>query len=142
MRFGEKLRTYRLEKGMTQTQLAEKAGVSLNTIVNYEKGNTYPQNRDVYIKLANILDVNPDHLHNENDDFISDAKQQYGSRGKRQAEELVEEIGGLFAGGELSESEKDGVMKALQDLYWKCKEENIKKYTPKKYRNQDAQNSD
>ena len=47
--------------------------------------------------------------------------------------QLVEEMGGLFAGGELSEDDIDGVMKAMQDLYWKAKEDN-KKYTPQKYK--------
>ena len=40
---------------------------------------------------------------------------------------------GLFAGGELSEEDRDGVMQAMMDIYWKTKQEN-KKYTPKKYR--------
>lgn len=87
-----------------------------------------------YIKtLAEILGVDPDHLHNENDDFVEVAQQKYGYRGKKQAMELVEQMGGMFAGGEMSEEDIDGVMKALQDLYWKAKEDN-KKYTPKKYR--------
>lgn len=133
MRFGEKLRKYRTEKGLTQTQLAEQVGVGLNTIANYEKGKTYPQNRDVYKKLAKVLEVDPDHLHNENDDFIEQARSKYGYRGKKQAMQLVEEMGGLFAGGELSEDDIDGVMRAMQDLYWKTKEEN-KKYTPNKYK--------
>lgn len=48
--------------------------------------------------------------------------------------ELVEQMGGMVsAGGEMSREDIDGVMKALQDLYWKAKEDN-KKYTPKKYR--------
>lgn len=57
---------------------------------------------------------------------------QYGSRGKRQAEELVNELSGMFAGGELSESDMDAVMIALQKAYFDCKKDN-KKYTPKKY---------
>lgn len=133
MKFGEKLHKYRKEKGLTQAELARRAGVGVNTIANYEKGKTYPQNRAVYKTLADILDVDADHLHNENDDFIEVAQRRYGYRGKKQAMQLVEEMGGLFAGGEMSEEDIDGVMKAMQDLYWKSKEDN-KKYTPKKYR--------
>lgn len=132
MKFGEKLRKYRTEKGLTQAELAKKAGLGLNTISNYESGKTYPQNREVYTTLANILGVNPDHLHNENDDFITDATAKYGSRGAKQAQELLEEITGLFAGGEMAEEDKDVMMKAIQDAYWIAKEKN-KKYTPKKY---------
>ena len=132
MKFGEKLRKYRTEKGLTQAELAKKAGLGLNTISNYESGKTYPQNREVYTTLATILGVNPDHLHNENDDFITDATAKYGSRGAKQAQELREEITGLFAGGEMAEEDKDVMMKAIQDAYWIAKEKN-KKYTPKKY---------
>lgn len=132
MKFGEKLRKYRTEKGLTQAELAKRAGLGLNTISNYESGKTYPQNREVYTTLATILGVNPDHLHNENDDFITDATAKYGSRGAKQAQELLEEITGLFAGGEMAEEDKDVMMKAIQDAYWIAKEKN-KKYTPKKY---------
>lgn len=134
MTFGEKLKKARLEKGMLQTDLAKAAGLGINTIINYEGGKTYPRKREIYVTLANILDVDADYLRNENEEFISEANEKYGYRGKKQAEELVKELGGLFAGGELSESEKDGVMRALQEMYWECKEENRAKYTPKKYR--------
>ena len=133
MTFGEKLRTLRLKANMKQKELAEKAGLGLNTISNYEKGKTYPQNREVYTILANTLGVSADELRNENDDFIISARERYGYTGKKQAQKLVEEMGGLFAGGELSDEDLDGVMKAFQDYYWKAKEDN-KKYTPKKYK--------
>ena len=134
MTFGEKLRTFRLQKKLTQQELAKKAGLGLNTISNYEGGKTYPKSRDVYSTLAEILGVNVNELYNENDEFISSARERYGYSGKKQAEKLVEEMGGLFAGGELSDEDLDGVMKVLQDYYWKAKEENREKYTPKKYR--------
>ncbi len=132
MTFGEKLRTLRLKKELTQMQLAKEAGLGLNTISNYEKGKTYPQNREVYATLAKILDVSPDYLHNENDDFLAQTQQQYGSRGVKQAQELVSEVSGLFAGGEMAEEDMDEMMEAIQKAYWIAKKNN-KKFTPKKY---------
>ena len=44
------------------------------------------------------------------------------------------DMSGLFAGGTLSEQDKDAVMKALQDIYWESKARNVEKYTPKKYK--------
>ena len=38
----------------------------------------------------------------------------------------------LYAGGQLSEEDKDIVMKALQDIYWESKARNAQKYSPKK----------
>ena len=60
--------------------------------------------------------------------------EQYGSRGMKQAKDLIEGMSGLFAGGTLSEQDKDAVMKALQDIYWESKARNVEKYTPKKYK--------
>lgn len=133
MKFGEKLREARQKAGLSQSELAGKAGLGLRTIGHYESGRTYPQNREVYTTLANILGINVDYLRNENDEFVEEAHKRYGYRGKKQAMQLVEEMGGLFAGGELSDEDLDGVMKAFQDYYWKAKEDN-KKYTPKKYK--------
>lgn len=135
MKFGEKLRKHRKEAGLTQAQLAEEAGISLKTIINYESGKTYPQNREVYATLAELLDLDPDYLHNENDSFVAAAQARYGTRGKKQAEELIFEVTGLFAGGELSENDKDAVMQALQQAYWDCKEINKEKYNPQKEKN-------
>ena len=50
-----------------------------------------------------------------------------------QAERLVKEVSGLYAGGELAEEDMDAMMKAIQEAYWIAKEKN-RKYVPKKYR--------
>lgn len=131
MTFGEKLRKIRVEKGLKQSELAKAANLGLNTISNYESGKTYPKKREIYDTLASILGVDSDYLRNENEEFVTEAAERYGYRGQQQADQLIQQFGGLFAGGELSESEKDGVMKALQDIYWECKKENVDKYTQK-----------
>ena len=132
MRFGEKLRALRKEKGLTQAELAKLAGVGLKTITNYEKGTTYPQNREVYGTLAKILGCDADYLHNEGDDFIAMAHREYGYRGKR----LISEVTGLFSGGEMAEEDMDELMLAIQEAYIDAKKRN-KKYTPKKYLKKD-----
>lgn len=132
MTFGEKLRDARIKKGLSQRELAKLAGLGLNTISNYEQGKTYPHNREMYSTLASILGIDAYYLHNESDDFIAEAEKQYGLRGKKQAEELISEVTGLFSGGELADDDLDEMMKAVQDAYWIAKENN-KKYKPKKY---------
>ena len=118
MKFGEKLRQLRLEKGFTQEEVASAVNVSRRTYIGYEQEGRYPRKRD---------------LLTEDEEFVSQASDKYGNRGKLQAEKLVAELSGMFAGGELSDSDKDAVMIALQKAYFDCKEDN-KKYTPKKYR--------
>ena len=126
MRFGEKLRALRREKGLTQAELAKLAGVGLKTITNYEKGTTYPQNREVYGILARILGCDADYLHNEGDDFIAMAGQEYGYRGKKGAERLLKEIRGAFSGGEMAEEDMDELMLAIQEAYIDAKKRNKK----------------
>jgi transcriptional regulator with XRE-family HTH domain len=135
MKFGEKLKKLRTEQSMTQDDVAKAIGVSRRTYISYEQEGRYPRKRDVYSKLAAAFDCNVNYLMTEDEEFISTASEQYGSRGKRQAEELVAELSGMFAGGELSDADKDAVMIALQKAYFDCKEDN-KKYTPNKYRHE------
>ena len=132
MAFHERLREYRKQKGWTQQQLADELKVTKRTVTNYEAGRSYP-NKDVISRLEVIFNVRIDLLMDGQDEFIAQAQEQGGYRGKKGAERLVQEVSGLFAGGSLSESDRDAVMQALQDAYWDAKKEN-KKYTPKKYR--------
>lgn len=134
MKFGEKLKKLRTENNLTQENVSAAIGVSRRTYISYEQDGRYPRNREVYKKLADTFGCDINYLMTEDEEFISQAGTQYGSRGKRQAEELVNELSGMFAGGELSEADMDGVMIALQKAYFDCKQDN-KKYTPKKYRN-------
>ncbi len=133
MTFGEKVQKARKELKLTQTQLAEKIGVSRRTITSYEADAFPPRTRELYIKLADALNLNVNYLLTQEDEFIFNAQAEYGYRGKKGAETLVEELTGLFAGGKLAEEDMDELMLAIQKAYVIAKENN-KKYAPKKYK--------
>lgn len=133
MGFGEKLRTLRKSAGLTQKQLAERIGTTQRTVASYENGYSYPRTTEVYNKLSQALDVDLNYLLTDNDKFIMEAKEQYGLRGAKQARKLVNELTGLFAGGEVAEEDMEELVNAIQEAYWTAKLIN-KKYTPKKYR--------
>lgn len=135
MKFGEKLKKLRSDCGLKQEEVATAVGIARRTYISYEQEGRYPRKRDVYAKLAETLNCDVNYLMTEDEEFVTGVGEQYGSRGKRQAEELVAELSGMFAGGELSEQDMDAVMIALQKAYFDCKEDN-KKYTPKKYRSE------
>ena len=103
-------------------------------ITLYEKGTSLPRTREAYKKIADFFGVDVNYLLTEDEGFVVQAAEKYGARGKKQAQDLVDGISGLFAGGTLSEQDKDAVMKALQDIYWDSKARNVEKYTPKKYK--------
>lgn len=117
---------------MTQAQLAKLSGISSRMIQKYESGGSRPR-YDAAEKLARALEVPISELLGESEIMIAQAREKYGSKGARQAEDLMNEVTGLFAGGELAEEDMDVMMKAFQDAYWLAKEKN-KKYTRKDYR--------
>ena len=133
MVFKERLKEKRMEAGLTQVQLAEKAGVTARTIQNYELGNRKPSNMEVIQKIADALNTTTEYLLGSSGTYVVEAHEKGGSKAARDIEQLVSEVTGLFAGGELSEESLQGAMKALNDAYWIAKEKN-RKFTPKKYR--------
>lgn len=137
MKFGEKLIQLRRSVKLTQSEVAERIGVTLRTYQNYETGGLYPKKTDVYGRIAVLFDVTTDYLLSDEDKYIIDAAGKGGSKSKKDIQALIADVGGLFAGGELSDDDKDKVMRTINDLYWKAKENN-KKYTPKKYREEQA----
>lgn len=132
MKFCEKLKEARTRAGLKQEELAKALGVSLRTITNYESGERYPKKREIYYKLAELFHTEENYFLNEDEDFLLTAAEKYGSKGAKQARELMEEVSGLFAGGNIADEDLDEMMRGIQEAYWIAKEKN-KKYTPKKY---------
>lgn len=62
MTFGERLKSMRKEKKMTQAALAEKSGISSNTIFSFESGRRKNPTSDTIFKLASALNVDPGEL--------------------------------------------------------------------------------
>jgi transcriptional regulator with XRE-family HTH domain len=135
MKFNERVKKLREGRGLTQVQLSELTGISARMIQKYESGNARPR-LDAAEKIAKALNITADQLLGNADMLVAQAAEKYGSRGAKQAQQLTEEVTGLFAGGEMAQEDMDVMMKAIQDAYWIAKEKN-KKYTPKKYRSEE-----
>ena len=133
MKFAEKVRQLRTQQKKTQQECADAIGVTRRTYISYETDGRYPGTREIYVRLAALFNVKPEYLLTDDEEFVADASEKYGSRGKRQAEALLNEMSGLFVGGELTDSDRDAIMIAMQKIYFECKEKN-RKYTPRKYR--------
>lgn len=58
---GEKLRSLRIEKNLTQKQVADRIGLAISAVSSYESGSRYPT-YDTLIKLARIFHVSTDYL--------------------------------------------------------------------------------
>lgn len=131
MNFSSKLKELRESRNMTQTELGEKVGVSLRTIQNYEAGKSHPKQNHMYDKLAEALEVDVNYLLTRGEQFIAKSSEEFGYSGKKDAEELINDAKALFAGGELSDEDKETVLMALQEAFFEAKREN-KKYGNKK----------
>lgn len=133
MTFGEKVKNERNRLGLNQDELARKIGVTRRVISSYENDSSRPRGTERYKKLAEALGVNINYLLSEDEAFIADVEDNYGHRGAKQAKELLAEVTGLFAGGEMADEDMREMVDAIQEAYLIAKKNN-KKYTPKKYR--------
>lgn len=133
MTFGEKVKDERNRLGLNQDELAKKIGVTRRVISSYENNSSRPRGTERYKKLAEALGVNINYLLSEDEAFIADVEDNYGHRGAKQAKELLAEVTGLFAGGEMADEDMREMVDAIQEAYLIAKKNN-KKYTPKKYR--------
>ena len=141
----EKISDARYALGISQTELGENVGVSLRSILAYEKGESTPR-KNIILKLAKVLGVSVKYLTDDNcenpiediekDGYIDEVRERYGAKGARDLNTLISENCALFAGGELTSEEKDVFFEALTKAYIACKEEAREKFTPKSKKNE------
>ncbi len=139
--FPEKIKEARCVLGLSQGELGELAGVSKRSIAAYEMGEKFPRDKTIY-QLAKALHVSIRYLKDdecenptediEKDIFIAEASEQYGMNGARDLERMLAENTALFAGGDLSQEEKDTYFNALMTAYVTCRETAKEKYGKKK----------
>lgn len=131
MLFNERLKELRIKANLSQKELSEKTGVTARTIQNYELGSSKPKSYETIVSLANALNTTPEYLAGKAGVIVAEAYDKGGAKAARDINELVGEVKGVFAGGQLDDSALDNVMQALQEAYWMAKAEN-KKYGRKK----------
>ena len=146
--FAEKVYSARTELGLSQGQLGEKVGVSIRSILAYEKGEKTPRPTTM-LKLAKALNVSVKFLTDENcenplediekDGYIEEARERYGAKGARDMQSLLADNVALLAGGKLSVEEMDLFYEAITKVYISCKEEARAKFTRKDYRTDKTQ---
>ena len=126
MTFSDKIKRSREVADLTQQELADLVGVSKRTIASYESTNAVAR-RTTIVKLARALKVSVRYLSDdectdpladiEKDDYVEEARQRYGASGARDVDALLRDNAALFAGGELSQEEKDAFFGAVMRAY-------------------------
>ena len=87
--FTEKVREHRGQLGLSQQELADKAGIGVRTLTYYECGKRFPQAAQLY-KLAKALGVSTEYLKNDEIedpsygmdrmDYVEEMRQKGGRR--------------------------------------------------------------
>lgn len=143
MTFGEKLKNARLTLNLSQSELAEKTGISERSLYTYEQIGTMPRSGNIQ-KIAEALNVSVGYLLDEEETdtkkdidkelFLANVKNKYGYKGAREAADVLSRAGALFAGGELDDKAKDIFFRSLMEVYLESKEEARTKFAPKRVR--------
>ncbi|MBQ9083589.1 MAG: helix-turn-helix transcriptional regulator [Clostridia bacterium] len=118
MQFGEKLKALRTERKWSQSEAANKIGVSLRTYQNYESCRMQPKKSSLYGTIAGLFGVTTDYL--LQDEEIRPAAEAPHP----EVDALIRSANALFAGGELSEDDKEKVLLTINELYWRAKAKN------------------
>ena len=138
--FPDKIKEARCSLGLSQGELSELVGVSKRSVAAYEIGEKRPREKTIY-QLAKALHVSIKYLKDElcedptedieKDLYIRESEEKYGMSGARDIERMLAENTALFAGGELSQAEKDTYFQALAAAYETCHETAKEKFGKK-----------
>lgn len=141
MTFGEKVKEARLLKNLSQTELAAITGISERSLYTYEQLNIIPRKSNLK-KLSEALNVSLSYLIDEEEtdaqkniekeDFLDQVKDKFGYKGAKEAQDVLDRAGVLFAGGDLDDDAKKVFMQSLMQVYISSKKEASEKFSRKK----------
>jgi Predicted transcriptional regulators len=136
----EKLYRARVVAHLNQEELGAQVGVSRRSIIAYEGGQSIPR-KAVLRRLAQTLGVTEYYLtHDDCDDpdegqarekNLNMVRERFGAKGAKEAAALLEKGSVFFAGGDISQEDKDALFDALMTAYVTAKNEARAKFTPK-----------
>lgn len=120
MKFSDKIKNLRIAGGLTQSELAKELDMTTRTLQNYETGACYPRKRETVQRIADFFGVSTRELVGDEDVYIIQDTQN-------SADSIIGTLSGLFAGGSLSDEDKEKVMLAVNELYARSVEKNREK---------------
>lgn len=144
--FGQKMQMTRVSKKISQTDLAERVGVSRRSIFDYENGNAMPRKKTL-LKIAEALGVTVTYLTNPDEEdpdagkvkemYEDNVRSKFGERAVREMDDLSDRATAFFAGGDISQADKDAVFEIMATAYYAAKSRASEKFTPHSKRKQD-----
>lgn len=137
--FGDKLKRIRIERELSQQQLADLLGTSKQVISRYETNQRTPK-ITVAQEYADKLNVPLNYLIDENLATDSASSQPplplaHSTKDERDLAKFLNRTDIEFDGAPLTVEDKDKLRKALEIIFWDAKTENKKTYAKRKTRN-------
>jgi len=139
--FGEKLKAARIALNLSQIELGEKVGISERSLYTYEQTDARPR-QNVLVKLAEALKVSVHYLVDDGetdtqkdidrDYFVTLAREKHGSKGAKEAADVISRATALFAGGDLDAEDKEVFMQSLMEVYLDSKAEASEKFSSRR----------
>ena len=137
MILSEKIKELRLEREMTQEELADRIGVARWSVTQYENGNRIPRKSTVK-KIAAVFGISPEILSNDESELHTDdeiierygvsIKEKYGEEARIGFRKMVLNNKPMFAGGLMPEKDRDKFIAAIAETYLRYCELSIEKY--------------
>lgn len=106
---GHRIRTFRLQRGMSQSALAEKLGLTFQQVQKYEKGMNRVSGSRI-IEVCNILQVRPEELLGNGTGIFVDQPDVFAALKDKDIAQ------GFLKISKLTPSRRKAVMKALMGL--------------------------
>lgn len=117
MTFSHKIRALRKEKKMSQGDLASKVGVSLRTYRNWEVEGRYPQDKEMYIKLSEILGCDVCFLMCDDEEYISDGSEHIDHPVISHPYDILNDAKAVFSSSMISDDDKLAFINELKDIF-------------------------
>lgn len=133
VKYGDRLRSLREGKGLSQKELADRLKINRSTYARYETSSTQPD-YDILNSIANFYEVSIDYLLGRtNAQPLSKEERDIAKRLKEFEAELENSDGLSFNGEPMSDEAKESLKESMELLFRQTQRIN-KKYVPKKYR--------
>lgn len=127
MSLGTRVRDLRVERGLTQQDIAARLGMGRSNFGHIENDRVTPTSEDLQ-KLADILQTTADYLLGRESSAAMAIPEWATYKDKRDFKKLLEEDGELmFDGVPMSKDDRRRVMDVLTGLFWEAKQMNKRK---------------
>ena len=137
--FGQKMQILRISKKISQTELAERVGVSRRSIFDYENDNATPRKK-IMQKIADELGVTVTYLTDPDEEdpqagkiqeiYEDQVRKEFGEKAVREMNEMAQKPAAFFAGGDIPQDDKDAVFEIMATAYYAAKKRASEKFTP------------